>query len=277
VVIELRAVNHRFFDCRVRFGPELARCAPTADEVVRSSVVRGSVEVVGRLEGHISDAVALDVPRARAAYRQLAALRDELCPGERVPLELLAAVPDLFAPATSAGDDPALEAAVRLACERACIELDRMRRREGDALRADLSTRVGEVERLLAEIRAQIPASRAAQAQRLTERVEKLLGLGQHPARSIDSARLEQEIAILADRSDISEEIARLESHLAQTAALIATDDGPVGRKIEFVLQEMNRETNTIGAKCGDTLISQRIIDIKGELERLREQTQNVL
>ena len=273
VLAEIRSVNQRFLDVRTRLPRELAEIALFAEQVVRERLRRGRVELVVRTEGPVLTAATLDVARARSAFRQLLALRDELAPGAELPLALLTAVPDLFIP--PAGPElAAVRDAVRRAIEAAIGAMDAMCRAEGEALHADLSGRCQALRRLIDAIAAQADGLREAAQRRLHERLERLLASAEL---TVDRGRLELELAILVDKSDFTEELTRLRSHLDQLEGVLASSGGePVGRRLDFLLQEMVREANTLGAKAQDASVSQLVVGIKVELERLREQVQNV-
>ena len=273
LVIDVRAVNHRFLDVRVRLPAELSDEAFVAEDIARRALDRGRIEIGGRIEGSAGREPRLDVARARAAYRELAALRDELRPDEPVPLSILTIVPDLFSTDARPPADQA-RAAVRTATEVACASLEEMRAREGERLADDLRARLVRVREVAEQLGPRTKDVVEAYRKKLRERIERLL----EGARvEIDAGRLEHEIALFADRADISEEITRLLSHCEQFAALIESDERAVGRKLDFLLQEMNRETNTIGSKSSDVATVRTVVDTKAELERMREQVQNVL
>src|SRR2546425_230641 len=153
--------------------------------------------------------------------------------------------------------------------------LAQVRRHEGRTLERDLLARLQEVEGRLRTIRQRLPAIVDERAARLQERVKRLLEGAGAGRDSVDQSRLAQEVALLADRSDVSEELTRLDSHLDQFRAFLRKTE-PVGRSLDFLLQEMNREINTIGSKVGDTVVTQEVVAVKAELEKIREQVQNV-
>jgi uncharacterized protein (TIGR00255 family) len=270
VVIEIRGVNHRFLDVRVRVGRELADLAPFVEGLVREKMARGRYDVGVRGEQAVTLAPALDKARARQAYKALCELRDELDPGGAVPLALLASVPDLFARPLDGEIDQA-KAAARAAFDAALRSLDEMRQKEGGALAGDLARRLALVRSLARSIAERAPEITEAHRKRLSERVERMRisGLG------IDAARIETEVALLADRSDITEELVRLESHCEQLEALFASPE-PVGRRLDFLLQEMAREANTVSAKSPDAPVAHAVVEMKAEIERMREQVQNI-
>lgn len=273
VLAEIRSVNQRFLDIRTRLPREMAELSLFSEQVVRERLRRGRIELVVRTEGPVMTAATLDIARARAVFQQLSALRDELAPKAELPLSLLAAVPDLFVP--PAGPELAeIRDVIRRAIEGSIVAMEAMCRAEGEALLNDLTSRCEALRRLLDEIATHAATSRENAQRRLHERLERLLAATDV---SLDHGRLELEIALLVDKSDFSEEATRLRSHLEQLERVLSSGTTePVGRRLDFLLQEMVRETNTLGAKAQDAAISQLVIGMKVELERLREQVQNV-
>ena len=267
--VELRAVNHRFLDVRVRAGRELADLFVHAEMLCRERFSRGRFDVALRAEGFALGAPALDVDRARNAYRQLCSLRDEIAPNETVPLSLLSVVPDLFRQGDASGSG--VYDALRAAFHAAADDLDTMRTREGAALEKDLRAHLSRIVTVTGEVASRAPEALESARRRLTERIDRL----RSSAEGADPARLEMELAILADRSDVAEEMARLRSHAEQLEALLGAA-GPVGRRIDFLLQEMVREVNTLGSKSADVPIARAVVELKAEIERMREQVQNV-
>jgi uncharacterized protein (TIGR00255 family) len=271
LAVEIRGVNHRFLDVRVRVPRELGDLAAFVEQVAREKLTRGRYEVAVRVDGGMLGAPVLDRERARAAFKAFTELRDELAPGADVPLSLLGAVPDLFVPSFDREIDR-LREATRGAFEAAVSGLDSMRAREGAALRDDLVKRLVRIRQLAKDVEGRAPEVIEAHRKRLRERAERLRIATEI---DVDSSRLEQEIAVFAERSDICEELTRLESHCAQFGDLLAGPEA-VGRRLDFLLQEMAREANTVGAKSPDAAISHAIVEVKAEIERMREQVQNV-
>jgi uncharacterized protein (TIGR00255 family) len=271
VVVEVRTVNHRYLDVRVRLPKELGDHMMLVEQVLRARLSRGRCDVCVRLEGAALAPPRFDRARAAAALQAFAELRDEHFPGAEVPMSLLAAVPDLF----SSGQEQehprqrgALEAAVRSALD----DLDVMRQREGEALGRDLEERAALLQEIFGVIEARQPAMQAAHRRRLHERVSALLAASEA---QLDLSRIDQELVLYADRTDISEELTRLRIHIEAIGELLASSE-PSGRKLDFLLQEVGREINTIGSKSQDASIARAVVDGKAELERLREQVQNV-
>jgi uncharacterized protein (TIGR00255 family) len=271
LAVEIRGVNHRFLDVRVRLPRELADLATFVEQLAREKLTRGRYEVAVRVEGPALGAPAIDRDRARAAYKALCELRDELAPGSEVPLSVLGAMPDLFV-STVEREIERVHGATRSAFEAAIASLDGMRRKEGAALRDDLVRRLDRVKILAREVEKRAPEVIDAHRKRLRDRAERLRASTEL---DVDAARLEQEIAMFAERSDVCEELTRLESHCTQFASLLQADE-PIGRRLDFLLQEMAREANTVGAKSPDAPIAHAVVEVKAEIERMREQVQNV-
>ncbi len=271
LAVEIRGVNHRFLDVRVRVPRELGDLAGFVEQVAREKLTRGRYEVALRVEGVALGAPVLDRERARAAFRALTELRDELAPGTEVPLSLLGSIPDLFVSSVGREIDR-LREATRAAFDAAVRALDTMRTHEGKALGEDLMKRLASVQRLAREVERRAPDVVEAHRKRLRERADRLRASTEL---DVEPGRLELEIAMFAERSDICEELTRLESHCAQFSALLASGDA-VGRRLDFLLQEMAREANTVGAKSPDAQISHAVVEVKADVERMREQVQNV-
>ncbi|MEO7032862.1 MAG: YicC/YloC family endoribonuclease [Polyangiaceae bacterium] len=271
VMVELRALNHRFLDVRVHLPQELLDQSFFVEQLAREGLARGRFDVGVRLEGAALPPPRFSVERARALYRGLSQLRDELAPGTELPVTALTGMPDLVTTPTTA-DSEGARAALKAAFDAALIKLDEMRRQEGAALNRELCARLDAARKLRVLISARGGEMLEGYRIRLRERLDRLLS---ESGVQVDAARLETEIVILADRSDVTEELVRLDSHFDQFARLL-TADGPVGRRLDFLLQEIGRESNTIGAKSQDAPIAHLVVEMKAELERIREQVQNV-
>ncbi|MGH7466359.1 MAG: YicC/YloC family endoribonuclease [Longimicrobiales bacterium] len=273
---EVRTVNHRYFSANLRLASMFERFEPQIREWLRTHFPRGHVNFSLRLNGtSVADGgspLALDVARARAYLDLLRALKQELSlPGE-VDVALLSRFSDLFRP-VDAVDAEALDAeAVRAVIDAAAQAAIVMRADEGRRLEADLRARLAAIEDALVLISERAPLRLVAERDRLRRAIADL-----SMSPGVDEERLAREIAYLAERWDISEELVRLRSHLElfhQT--LGGSADEPVGKRLGFLTQEMHREANTIGSKANDADIDHRVIAIKEELERLREQIENV-
>ena len=273
VVLDLRTVNHRFLDVRVRLPSRIQSRTPTVERVIRARLERGRVDVTARFEGQTLPQPTLDLDRARAVYGELCALRDALNPEEPVPLALLSSVPDLFV-VNRGIDEEALDRSLHKAVTAACDAVMVMRDNEGDALGKELGSRLSQLGASVGALRTAVPEMLENRETRLRDRLNTLLaGTGAE----LEPSRLEQEIAILADRVDVAEELVRLDSHRDQMLELIEDSSAPIGKRIDFLLQEMAREANTIGSKVLDTGMTTHVIALKACIEQMREQAQNVL
>jgi uncharacterized protein (TIGR00255 family) len=228
---------------------------------------------MARFEGHTLPQPTLDVERARSVYGELAALRDALNPEEPLPLALLSSVPDLFV-VTGNLDESELERALEQAAGDACATVMAMRDKEGAVLAAELTERLLELRASVEALKIAAPEHVESRRTRLRDRLNVLLS---GVDAELDPSRLEQEIAVLADRSDIAEELVRLDSHRDQMLELIENSSAAVGKRIDFLLQEMAREANTIGSKVQDASMTSHVIALKACIEQMREQAQNVL
>jgi uncharacterized protein (TIGR00255 family) len=271
--VEVRSVNHRYLEVRARLPRRLAVLEPLVQREVERHCARGRVDVGVTEREVVARPRALRVDHALAAeyLRALRGLQGELgLPGE-VSVELLGGLPDVLAVEEPAEEDAgAAWEELRAALEVALGALQAMRASEGQALVRELGTRLAEAEEAVARARRRAPEVVAAHRERLTQRIAALLD-----GRPVDSGRLEQEVALLADRSDVTEECARLESHLDQFRAIL-DGPGPHGRRLDFLCQEIHREANTLGAKANDAALAQVVVALKTEVEKLREQVQNV-
>jgi uncharacterized protein (TIGR00255 family) len=271
--VEVRSVNHRFSEVQIRLPRDLAALEDRARALVQERVRRGRVEViVTRDEGtRRARTVRVDAELAAAYARALRELGQAIdAPGE-VSLEHISALPDVLRVEDERTDPdaawPALEGAIR----RAADGLVAMREAEGGRLAEDLLRRAATLDALAEAVAARSRDVVRAYGERLRARLAE--ALAEIP---VDEARIAAELALFAERSDITEELTRLRSHLVQFRQTVAEEDGAVGRKLDFILQEMGRETNTIGSKANDLEITRTIIGMKSELESVREQVQNV-
>jgi uncharacterized protein (TIGR00255 family) len=269
--LELRALNHRFVDIRVRLPSEIADQTAYVEQLARERLSRGRFDIGVRVLGAALPNARFSLPRARAVYAELLELRDALAPGTEVPLSAVTSLPELIT-APPELDPESLRQALATAFAEAQSRLDEMRTREGAALSRELEGRLGSCRRLLQAVQERKDSVVEVYRVRLRERIERLLAGSGVKA---DPQRLETEVAILADKSDVAEELVRLESHFAQFET-IAADPAPSGRRLEFLLQEIGREANTIGSKSQDASLAHLIVELKTEVERIREQVHNV-
>jgi uncharacterized protein (TIGR00255 family) len=273
VAVELRTVNHRFFNPSLKLPVRLQRWEPELREALRQRITRGHVTLFARIESPASAGSVIDEERVRAYATQLLGIRDRAGLTGEVDLATLLRLPDVI---RSTGDDEAdaggsAEELIAVT-QRAVDALEAMRGAEGERLAAELHERLVAMVGAMARIAERAPQRLVEQRDRLRAAVRELTDNV-----SLDEQRLAQEIAILADRLDVQEEIARFGAHVAAfRAALDAPTGEAVGKRLGFLLQEMLREANTTGSKANDAAMVQDVLLIKEELERMREQVENV-
>lgn len=270
VIVEARSVNHRFLDVRVRLPQEMVDQSLFLEQRARKRLSRGRFEITVRYEGP-APVAHLDFDRARAVYREVERLRDELSPGSEIPFGTLLGMPALYS-APSTFDSSTVQAALGRALDVAADGLDAMREIEGTALETELRSRLAACRRLHGMVQSRLPEAVRAYETRLRSRISRLTS---DTTVALEPGRIEAEIALLVDRTDVAEELVRLDSHYSQLEGLLS-ETGPSGRRLDFLLQEMARESNTIGSKSQDADLSHAIVELKSEIERMREQVQNV-
>jgi uncharacterized protein (TIGR00255 family) len=275
--VTVRAVNHRFLDIQLRVPQSLADLEPRVRALLQKRLARGRVElsIAVQLRTTNMPSVELNEDFANALAAAIERARERgLVTGTLTPGDLLRMPQAITVRDRPVETDPALEArlgsSVEAAVEQALADLDAMRVREGDHLRVDLDGRRQMLADLIEGLRVAAEEGRGAVEARLRDRIAEI-----SMELPVDEAMIAQEVVRAAARSDISEEVTRFRAHLAHWAAL-ADSAEPCGRKLDFLLQEMNREVNTIGAKADGLRISELIINAKAELEKMREQVQNV-
>ncbi len=276
LLLEVRSLNHRFLEVRVRLPSELAEHTFFVEQRCRQLLQRGRYDVAVRLEGTDIQPFGIDLQRARKVYEDYERLRREVFHGQpdaAVSLSAVASAPGVVQTGVNLDPERAREA-LNAALEAALSDLHKMRRTEGEHLKKELLARVDSSRLLCGKVRERSPQLVADYRRRLSDRLLKLLA-ATGSGSMVDSTRLELEVALLAEKTDVTEELARLDCHFTQFADL-CSDPQPVGRRLDFLLQELGREANTIGSKCPDAETSYLVVELKAELERLREQVQNV-
>jgi uncharacterized protein (TIGR00255 family) len=271
-VLELRSYNHRFLDPRARLPWPSAELEHRLLMQIRKRLARGRVDLVIRQESGAGGAARLrvDADVARALARAMKEIEVLVGCDNATAAALVGQPRELVTTDVEAPDATRVWAPLSQALDEALEALIEMRRREGEALRVDLEGHMDELHRLVESVRRQVADEPARHRARLRERLGALA-----EDVTMDPQRIEQEVALAADRCDVSEELARLESHLRQMRDM-AAQQGPVGRKLEFMLQEVNRELSTIGAKTLSADVSHLIVEGKATVEKMREQVQNV-
>ena len=273
IKVEIRTYNSRHLDIQLRMTPGYQTLEEKLKTLIAGSVARGRVDT----KIHISDlsetasAFEVDEAKARAYHHALKTLTKLLDLEDSVPLEWIVARNDLIKPKEAESDVDKVWECLADCMQEALAAVDAMRQEEGAYIANDFRERLRFLHESIDRIEADSSGLLVQYKQRLTERISVLT----EERVTLDDGRIEQEAAFLADKSDISEEIVRVRSHLAQFEAIVAADT-PSGHKLNFLLQEINREFNTIGSKSVKTDISHMVVNVKSELEKIREQVQNV-
>ena len=270
LTIELKSVNHRFLDISFRMPRNLMFLEDEARKRIGAKLARGHVDVFMTYRNMRSDArtVQADGALFDAYAAALASLVREDVRDDR-SLMSIARMPDVLVVTEAEEDQDALRQLLGETLEEALDQLVAMRRREGEAIAHDLNARTDRIEEMTKQIEARYPETVAEYTQRLKNSVAELIG------QNMDENRLLMEVAVMADRSAIAEETVRLHAHIAQLRECLLKDE-PIGRRIDFLVQEFNRETNTISSKSQDVPITRLAVDMKAEIEKLREQIQNI-
>ena len=272
VSVELRTVNSRFLEVTARLPRVLSMRENDVKELIRKKISRGKVNVVVNVEkdGEAAASLEINSPAARAYYKLLVQLRRTLKLKETVKLEHMLQFSEIFEQKDDGGNDEKAWGVLQESLDAALAALAEMRRAEGGELERDFRARIALLDRRLEEIErlsaGQVPAER----ERLRERVTQILDKA-----PVDEGRLEMELALMADRLDVTEECVRFKSHNKFFLDALSLPE-PAGRKLNFLIQEMNREANTIGSKSSATEIAHLVVSMKEELERIREQLQNI-
>ncbi len=272
MTVELKSVNHRYLDIGMRLPRHLGFLEDVFRTELSGALSRGHVDVYVGYSNQRADARTVTVDEALlgvylSASRQAA---EHLSLTDDLTLSTALRLPDVTNIQEAEEDREAVAAIAKEATALAVQELKAMRRVEGERLQKDLTQRVEAVLQLAVQVEARAPIVVQEYRAKLDERIAVLLG-----AVEVDRARLATEIALFADRASIDEEIVRLKSHVAQMRAALSSDE-PSGRKLDFIVQEMNREFNTIGSKANDAQLTNAVISGKGEIEKIREQVQNI-
>lgn len=270
--VELRTLNHRFCDIRIKLPRKYTDFEEQIKRELSAQFSRGRIEVSVAADEALDKVqhLTVDSELAKTYKRLLIGLQEELDLEASFRLDTLLNFRDIFVFEEDEESRKQAWRVLKTALDQAVADCIQMRKEEGAAIETDLSKRLDQLEILNNEVESRAPQVVLDVRDRLEKRIQELLGQGE-----LDEARLAQEIAFFAEKSDITEEVVRFQSHVRQFRHLLQAT-GPRGRQLEFLLQEMHREVNTIGSKANDLEIAQKVIQIKTELERFREQLQNV-
>jgi len=272
VTVEVRSVNHRFLEIACRLPRPLNHLEDTIKKAVQQVCTRGRVDLAITVQSGKgrSHTVTVDQSLAKQYHQALRALKKTLKLGGSIDVGLIAGQRDVVSITDQPVEDKKLTKLAHQLAVQALDDLAGMRKREGKALAKDMLTRLDAIRERKTIVGAMVPRVVQAEFDRMRSRVEKLMG-GEPP----EASRLLQELAIYADRGDIAEEIVRLDSHMVQFEQTLNRSES-IGKTLDFLLQEMGREVNTIGSKANDAEIAGHVVHMKAELERIREQVQNV-
>lgn len=272
ITVEVRSVNNRYLDCTVKMPRAYIFAEDRMKARVQQAISRGKVDVFVTIDAIAADAavVAVNEPLARGYYDALTRLKTMFDLSGDITPEVLAKFPDVLAVTKAEEDVEAIAADICAVLDDALAAYNAMRAVEGEKLAADVAGRITTIEAVVGKVEERSPQTVAAYRQRLEAKMQEVL-----QSTTIDESRILTEAAIFADKIAVDEETVRLRSHIAQLQAMLVSGE-PVGRKLDFLIQEVNRECNTIGSKCNDLTIAQDVVNMKAEVEKIREQVQNM-
>ena len=272
ITVEIRSVNNRYLDCTVKMPRMYAFAEDAVKARVQKAVSRGKVDVYISVDASAADVAQVNVNTALAAqYAQALRALAAVCGTEgQVTPEQLARFPEVLTVTKADEDLECVSADLCAVLDEALDSYNAMRAAEGVKLAEDISIRLAAIEDMTAQVEERSPETVREYRQKLTARMQEVL-----QSAAIDEQRILQEAAIYADKIAVDEETVRLRSHVSQLRGMLQSDQ-PMGRKMDFLIQELNRESNTIGSKCSNLDIARIVVDLKGEVEKIREQVQNI-
>ena len=270
--VELRSVNNRYLDCTVKLPRSLTFAEEAVKQAVKSTISRGKVDVFITVHSEgVSDVkVSLNAPMVEGYLSAMKQMVEQFGVQDDISVSMLSRMPEVFTVEKPEVDEEQLLADLMSVVKQALANYDAMRAAEGKALENDLRSRGNTILELVSQVEAGNGQTVIDYRTRLYNKLQEVLA-----NTTIDESRILTEAAIFADKVAVDEETVRLRSHLEQMNNML-TAGGAIGRKLDFLLQEMNRESNTIGSKCSDVKLARIVVDIKAELEKIREQTQNI-
>jgi len=275
VTVEIKTVNHRFFDFSAKIPRSFLFLEDKIKKELQTCFHRGRIEVFMHIEGKgfVERHLQTDWNLLEQYITEMVAAKKRYGLSGEIPLTFISAVPDVITVQETEHQPSRLIEEIIASVQRASGRALKMRKEEGAFLEKDLTERVEKVTALTKEIEEMRPIVVENYKKRMAERI----AANTDNAAGLDDARIQQEIILLAEKGDISEELTRLFSHLSQFSSLLQQKrDGPIGRKLDFIVQEMHREANTIGSKSNDSILSEKMIELKSEMEKIKEQVQNI-
>lgn len=274
ITVEIKAVNHRYLDIFVKMPRKYSFAEDSIKQIIKQYVHRGKVEVSVNVDntGASDVDIKLNTSVAEKYYNALKELKDSFNLTDDISLSMMSKLPDVIQTVQAEEDEEAFNNAISVATEAAAKDILKMREIEGAKLAEDLLMRADIVEKIRRDIEKRAPMIEHEYAEKFKERIEALL----ENKVEVPEDRVMLEAAVFADKANITEELVRLESHVIQLKEFMNTSDDSVGKKIDFLIQEMNREANTIGSKSNDKEITAMMLELKAEIEKIREQVQNI-
>ena len=272
VTVELKSVNNRYLDVSVRLPRSFIFAEETVKAAVSSHISRGKVDVFVSVDSSMADdmVVRVNEPLLKGYFDALSYIADELGLKNEPDAIAMSRFPDVLSVEKRELDADAVAEGIKNITEQALCDFDRMREREGEKLRDDVMSKLKTIGSLVSTVEKTAPQTVADYRERLVQKMNEVLGTA-----GIDESRILAEAALFADKVAVDEETVRLRSHMSQLETMI-NGSSPTGRKIDFLIQEFNREANTIGSKCQNADIAYAVVDLKSEIEKIREQIQNI-
>ena len=272
VTVELKSVNNRYLDVSVRLPRSFIFAEETVKAAVSSHISRGKVDVFVSVDSSMADdmVVRVNEPLLKGYFDALSHIADELGLKNEPDAIAMSRFPDVLSVEKRELDADAVAEGIKNITEQALCDFDRMREREGEKLRDDVMSKLKTIGSLVSTVEKTAPQTVADYRERLVQKMNEVLGTA-----GIDESRILAEAALFADKVAVDEETVRLRSHMSQLETMI-NGSSPTGRKIDFLIQEFNREANTIGSKCQNADIAYAVVDLKSEIEKIREQIQNI-
>ena len=271
--VEIKSVNHRYIDFYIKLPRQIAFLEERVREIVSKRIYRGKVDIFISFEDRSEDSksVTLDEALADAYIQAIDKLKVKYNLADDISVSLVSRLPDVLRIEKNEDDEEQLWKVLYNALETAISSLIQMREKEGNELRESLLQKADNMQEIIKHISERSPEVVSEYKLKLENRIKDLLN-----QQTIDENRIAMEVAIFADRCSIDEELVRLGSHLSQLRDILSIQQQPVGRKLDFLVQEINREINTIGSKSNDIIITKNVLELKSETEKIREQIQNI-
>ena len=272
ITVEVRSVNNRYLDCTVKVPRTYIFVEDAVKAHVQKAVSRGKVDVFITIDATAADetVIAVNEPLARGYYDALTKLKDMFSLKDDLTAVTLAKFPDVLTVTKAEEDLESVAGDICAVLDDALASYNTMRTVEGGKLSEDIAGRAAAIETVVGKVEERSPQTVAAYREKLLARMQEVL-----QSTAVDESRILTEAAIFADKIAVDEETVRLRSHIAQLRTMLESDQ-PIGRKLDFLIQEINRECNTIGSKCNDLAIAQDVVNMKAEVEKIREQVQNI-